>query len=82
MLGALIASVLSSPPSCKIATKPLGLRGSSLVEAWTNQGRSKSLCKRSLSFFSSLPDDAIGVLLVKHRMVRNFRIRIQIGNQG
>lgn len=44
-LDVLIILVLSSQPFFKIAMKPLGLLGNSLVEVWTNQERSRSLCK-------------------------------------
>jgi hypothetical protein len=47
--------VLSLQAFSRIATKPLDLLGSSLVEAWTKQEKSKSLCKQS-PFFSAFSD--------------------------
>src|ERR1700678_4575677 len=50
----LITLVRLSRPFFKIAAKQLGLLGSSLVEAWTNWGKSKSLCMQPPLFFRAV----------------------------
>jgi len=52
----LITLVRLSRPFFKIAAKQLGLLGSSLVEAWTNWGKSKSLCMQPPLLFFALSD--------------------------